>query len=449
MKPAHLRLHLVGRLGAPAWDWILKPGEVSLVGRKDGETHKPGVDLTPDLSVSRRQAKIWCEKDLWWIEDMSPRGGLVVDGALAAGKGPIPLQVDSEIAVGRSLLVVDPPNRHRYAIGDLTMELDASPALNYSLVHCKSHPITRLALRNTGVEASKLATLSISIPDYTEVSAAVPLPVLTPGEFLKLKIPAMGFDYARINNIREEAEAGLVFSIQGSVVVHAQMKVQPANSWSLDPLHRHTLGAFVQPNHRLIQLLTAEANGSIPETSSHDAGGENDREKPSPAIVEAIYERLRNNRRIKYVLEEPSFEKGCQHIRTPERLLNDGSGHDGQGTCIDLALFMASSLEAAHLQPLIVFVEMAGSELHALLGFWRENRRRQNVVIENACVLEGSAVLLESTGVTWHAWAHDSTPHTLTFREALDSATRIMKEGRFVYAVDISAAREAGIRPLP
>jgi hypothetical protein len=446
----------VGRLGAPPDDWTLQPDRINLVGRKDGDAHEPIVDLTPDLFVSRRHAKIWYEKNSWWIEDLAAKGGLVVDGVLAAHKGALPLHVDSEILAGNSLLIVDPPNRHRFTVGDVTLDLDVSRKLNFSLNHCGIPLISRLAARNTGVVASTKGTLQISIPEFTESDSIVALPALAPGEFIKLQVPTINFRYNRIQEIREETDASLLLSIPGRRVVSVSLKVQPAISWSLDPLHRFALAAFVQPNNSVVRTLTTELFGHMNDNARRgnvESGLLPVDEGASSLVrkIEAVYDILREKCQITYVSEERSFEKGCQHIRTPERLLKDLPDRErtGAGTCIDLALLMAACLEVADEQPLIVFVETTEGELHALLGVWREIRRRRNTVIENAAALEGNVLLLESTGVAWQTWAHDSTPRTLTFREALDAAARTMKEGRFVYAVDISAAREDGCRPLP
>src|SRR5687768_6115138 len=49
------------------------------IGRANGVA-KPDLDLSPDVNVSRRHARIWIEDGKCWIEDFNSKFGTQVDG---------------------------------------------------------------------------------------------------------------------------------------------------------------------------------------------------------------------------------------------------------------------------------------------------------------------------------------------------------------------------------
>jgi adenylate cyclase len=72
---------------------------------------RPGLsvdlDLSPDKSVSRRHARLWVEKDKYWIEDLGSAGGTLVVGEDIRGKGPRSIAFQDEIRIGEATLRVE------------------------------------------------------------------------------------------------------------------------------------------------------------------------------------------------------------------------------------------------------------------------------------------------------------------------------------------------------
>ena len=57
-----------------------------------------------DTRVSRRHARVWCERGQWWIEDLDSTHGTRVNHDTI--DRPTPLYVGDEIRLGRMLLIV-------------------------------------------------------------------------------------------------------------------------------------------------------------------------------------------------------------------------------------------------------------------------------------------------------------------------------------------------------
>ena len=79
----------------------------SIIGRS-AEGFMPDIDLTPNLSVSRRHAKIWQEAGAYWIEDLGSRVGTLVDGVQIKGAGRQPLPPGAPVTIGKTILRLEP-----------------------------------------------------------------------------------------------------------------------------------------------------------------------------------------------------------------------------------------------------------------------------------------------------------------------------------------------------
>ena len=146
---------------------------------------------------------------------------------------------------------------------------------------------------------------------------------------------------------------------------------------------------------------------------------------------------MKEKYQIHYVLEPFSFEAGAQVIRPAQRVMSETWRGRGKGTCIDLALLLASCIENIRLQPLIIFVKEKWPYQHAFLGCWKEVAERfRPIVTEIKHINNEQIVFLESTGVT------DRWGKKLTYDEAVKKASEQFCQERFLFAVDIAGARQ-------
>ncbi|HLQ38733.1 MAG TPA: DUF4011 domain-containing protein, partial [Planctomycetota bacterium] len=198
------------------------------------------------------------------------------------------------------------------------------------------------------------------------------------------------------------------------------------------------LAAFVLPNHPALaavledsslRLAAATGGGALDGYQSRDPAR-------ALAIAQAIYIAL-GARGLAYVQPPASFEQQGQKVRTPEQVLADG-----MGTCLDLALLYAGCLEQVGLHALVVV-----SEGHAVAGFWSVPESFAGAAVEDPLPLRkrvdlGDIQLVECTGLC--------AGQTLPFAVAgARGARSVAVDARFLFAIDVAAARAERMRPLP
>ncbi|MGH9200875.1 MAG: hypothetical protein ACRD2A_06530, partial [Vicinamibacterales bacterium] len=89
-----------------------------------------------------------------------------------------------------------------------------------------------------------------------------------------------------------------------------------------------------------------------------------DAENPTAGVdaqVQAIWTAIVNEYRLQYINPPPAYSDKSQRLRTPSDILVSNTG-----TCIDLALLVASCLEYIDIYPVLVLLEG-----HAFAGYWR------------------------------------------------------------------------------
>jgi hypothetical protein len=88
------------------------------------------------------------------------------------------------------------------------------------------------------------------------------------------------------------------------------------------------------------------------------------------AQVRAIWTALVNEFRLQYINPPPAYSELSQRLRTPSDILESRSG-----TCIDLALLLASCLEYIDIYPVVVLLQG-----HAFVGYWRSDEHHEEFV---------------------------------------------------------------------
>ncbi len=73
------------------------------IGRPDGVGY-PDLDLSPDLRVSRRHARIWWDNEVYWIEDLGSRFGTYLNGELVQNRQM--LSLGDVVLIGESVLEI-------------------------------------------------------------------------------------------------------------------------------------------------------------------------------------------------------------------------------------------------------------------------------------------------------------------------------------------------------
>jgi hypothetical protein len=152
------------------------------------------------------------------------------------------------------------------------------------------------------------------------------------------------------------------------------------DEWRDDDAERHWLPSFVMPDDPMVRQVIDTAQRYL--TALVDRGdaafdayqriaglGETPNQAVDPQ-VKAIWTSLWQDHALKYISEPPTHTKASQRLRSPSGVI---SGH--RGTCIDLALLLASCLEWVQIYPVIFLLKG-----HALPGYWRDQDAHRDFI---------------------------------------------------------------------
>lgn len=234
-----------------------------------------------------------------------------------------------------------------------------------------------------------------------------------------------------------------------------RVKLLPIDHWQDDDNNRQWLPSFVLPRdpviaqivdcaQKYVGLLTddysAGFDGYFPNTSDVDHR------------VRSIWWTLTHDMPLKYIAPPPTFLAAAQRLRTPSEIL---SSH--RGTCVDLALLVASCLEYVDLYPVIFLLYG-----HAFAGYYRSPQIylavRDWAIEESSSshelwllgqdfyefliqlVQQGDIIPLETVCLTQQQGF---------WRAVEEGGLNLRSKSSFQFMVDIKLARECDITPLP
>lgn len=244
---------------------------------------------------------------------------------------------------------------------------------------------------------------------------------------------------ARLNET-EFATVKAVLESEGAesplLVLERELELLPRNHWGGLSHVPEMVAAFVQPNDGAVEKMLKSAAQLLRDNGCDAAlDGYRSGSKHAWEILSAIWGAMAGAK-FDYSLPPASFEQTGQKVRSPGQIANAGLG-----TCLDFALFFASMVEQAGLNPIIVFTPG-----HAFAGCWLRDEQFATPVVDDSSALRKrlmlrELLLIETTALTNHP------PHT--FARACDLGAAQLAEGRaFEMAVDIRRCRMHEIRPL-
>ena len=145
----------------------------------------------------------------------------------------------------------------------------------------------------------------------------------------------------------------------------------PVDEWLDDTDSNPWLPSFVLPRDPAILKIINASRQYLVSIADDPAAGfdgyqsvDTDQDDPSAGVdaqVRAIWTAVVNEYRLQYINPPPSYSRETQRLRTPTDIVTSNTG-----TCIDLALMLASILEYIDIYPVIVL--LSG---HAFVGYWR------------------------------------------------------------------------------
>lgn len=306
--------------------------------------------------------------------------------------------------------------------------------------------IKSLAIQNKANQSFNNIVLTIHFEPKISEDKSFPFSSIYPGDKVVLSPKELGtiiFSSSFFSQVHQTQHGTISFEVKNGDQVLLQeirnITILPYNQWGGTGTLRYSqLARFVMPKLpgvknvvlRASQLLLKEKNANLDGYQS-DPNGVRDQ-------VNAIFSVLRSCQ-ISYMNPPSNFETNGQEIRIPEETLRNQGG-----TCIDMAVLLASCLENISLHPIIFLVEG-----HAYAGcFLNEEDSLKNEVDASYGRIYG---LIQSKKIlAIECTAMCSFAKNTTFDQALMSATsNTLNNEMTLNAVDIRLCRETGISPLP
>ena len=235
----------------------------------------------------------------------------------------------------------------------------------------------------------------------------------------------------------ETVRSELLLSVRGPELAAWEqafpLEVLPFNQWTGPQGMPELLAAFCPPTHPVVLSLLKGASRFLWDWSGDPSlEGYPSRNRQRVRLIAAAVYAATQDLGLAYAETPADFEEHGQKIRTPDQILESGTGN-----CLDLSCLLAAGLEQAGLHPLLVIAQG-----HALAGVWLEEEAHPASLIDDIgalrqCVESGLLCLFEASGVTRGT--------------SFEQAEQVLGGGedRFHYAVDVCSARSMGVRPLP
>ena len=271
--------------------------------------------------------------------------------------------------------------------GGLIFDCEPEPALNYSILHCsrgglfRRFVVTRVGNPPTDPPADpldvvvRLDTGSGSVP---ECRFTTPAPVSANSRTDLAALVALPLGSHLLRQRRETLKGSVEVTVGagGRTLLQRTWAIDllPCDEWRDDSSGSHFLPSFVLPRDPAVREILSHAQGFL--RAIHDCycagflGYPSDRPRTGEmgvdAQVQAIWASLVEHYRLDYITTPPSYRESSQRLRTPEEVL-----HARRGTCIELALLLASCLEHICIHPVLFLTRN-----HAFCGSWTTERAR-------------------------------------------------------------------------
>jgi hypothetical protein len=266
----------------------------------------------------------------------------------------------------------------------IQVDLDVEPQVNYSLLHNNRNLLSKLTL--TKLTKGRLEDITVHVElcvgaesypyRYTvEVMDADELQLALASE---VKIPLTA-NLPRALRERVQSTVYVKVTLGGRTACEQTKRITliPVDEWLDDTVNNPWLPSFVLPRDPgILKIINASRRYLIGIIDDPAAGFDGYQEAAAGVDdqVQAIWTALVNEYRLQYINPPPAYSKTTQRLRTPTEILKSNTG-----TCIDLALLLASCLEYIGIYPVIVL--LTG---HAFVGYWRTEEKHDNLVsVEN------------------------------------------------------------------
>ncbi|MBQ8613908.1 MAG: DUF3320 domain-containing protein [Ruminiclostridium sp.] len=326
----------------------------------------------------------------------------------------------------------------------VTLGCELLKAINYAMQQNYIPVIRNLVITNTSGQELKDIVVKISFdPAFAEPFEAR-LDALAPDTPVEISPVKINISTDFLFSLTEKIVASAAFTVTscGTQIYSETRETELlAYNQSVGLLSfPELISAFVTPNHPMVTEVIRSAGEYLAKWDNDPSFTAYQRRNPNAvkSQMAAIYAALRE-KEIAYCVPPAGYENSGQRIRLADTVLTEKLG-----TCLDLSVLYASCLEAAGLNPLIIF-----TDCHAFCGCWLEERSFSECVTDDVTALtkriaEGidELCLVECTAFT--------AGKDISFDDAEKTAAlNLNTPGENFSVIDIRRCRGSRIRPVP
>lgn len=302
---------------------------------------------------------------------------LIGQRAAAAAKPKDETLVDFSVPVGVG--AIKPAD----AKAALPVNCELEEALNYSVLHnsrgglFKCFTITKI--REGAMDALEVTVrLDTGLDRPAECHFFVDLPEEAPRQQDLAASVTLPLGSQLLRQRGETLLATVEIAIKCGVVqvfhILKSIKLLPCDEWRDDTTGRHFLPSFVFPRDPAVRDILSASQPFLRALCDQPQAGFDGYQggfssNPDEAVAlqtRAIWAALQHTLRLDYVNPPPAYTNASQRLRTPEEILRAR-----RGTCIELALLLASCWEHVGIFP-VLFLTSG----HAFAGYWTSETAR-------------------------------------------------------------------------
>ena len=319
----------------------------------------------------------------------------------------------------------------------IAVEVDVDVHVGYALQESGVPVVKALRILNLGSEP--LTGLRVALFAEPGLSPRLELPVAEIAAHGSWRFDAVGLPISSAQlaarTASEEGALWIEVSAGDDVVLRTatRLAVLAADEWPGAGSLPEILAAFVLPEHPATRERLGAAAGHA--TLDGYASREPTRVRAACAAIHDVVRELG----VTLGDEPPPEAAEARRIRPPDHIVTTKAA-----TRLDLALWFAGLLEGAGLHPLVVRLDTG-----PLVGVWLEDERFVDPAIDELMRLQKR---LELESILLFDPASAAADSTTSFDDAVRGAAEAIagaRAGQLLQAIDVAAARRAGIAPLP
>jgi very-short-patch-repair endonuclease len=328
------------------------------------------------------------------------------------------------------------------ATAGVHVQILADPTVSYASYQNNVPLLRGLNITNTADQLLRDVEVIVRCePEFAEM-IRLKFERLDPQEARRIDALDLKFQHRYLAELNEAERGRVIVQVSSAGAELARVDhavdVLAYDQWAGARALPELLAAFSLPNNPAVDRLIFQAGELLAKGKDGRSmnGYQSKNREDVWAQVSAIYSAIGTSG-LHYSEPPASFTSDGQKIRTPDRILSGGVA-----TCIDLTMLLASCLEQAGLNPVVLI-----KKGHAWIGCWLINTTFPTPTFDDGQavrkrVASGELISFETTLLT-----HRPRP---SLRAACElGLEHLQHEDQFQFAIDIKRARIEQIRPLP